>query len=825
MVTVHLFRTAFSVGTRERRLLGMAGEAPFRTVAELDAEHDRLDARLNNETDDTVMQAEVRLARARLAVTGSDATLEASRRRLEDRITNGLRERTDARNALATLRTTQTAKRAEILGKLNVVATRGVGLTDARTEINASLTAIDTLAGGPATFIRSDLIAQHTAHINDIQNLAPTPALNPAEKSSLMTALATDTALDAASKQRLGFHYLRSVGYQESGANLVFTKVFPGAGLEAARTITLTYRFDAAVAPAGEWKLSGTIGAVAIPEVPAATLTRAHIDGLITAAGPAGAPAAALIESTTGVARTDIATHLGIALNVKDGINAAAPVAGNLQTVRDGAVSFEVTRSAQGLRTLTAAHETFKNGSFTTAFLAANRVKTESAVLDPATRRARIIAALDAPAAPPDEGGLRTVATARKNLLMTRIRLLAVPAAPGIVPSNIVATINELRRQMTDIDNSLKTRETELGVAEAATSTTTTAPAETPEARAFKTAVDAAINPLSATSTRAQLDTAQTALGAALTALPAAQRDANKNYIVEKARAKGLTATITGTTVALAVAPAGSTDRTPDRTGTIPSFLEALNNPRQLVQFLRVLAPLLTMLNGRGMSPEALSIAFDRVDLQLQLRDAEARLAAFDRANPNRAALTDILRGQRTAIETEIADIRRRIAALPAAPTLTGGPAGTASESPEAIGRFAASAAAAFNRYLAPNVATVVANRYIVINCVGKPPEVVARMNGLMARYGSAVPATGTAGLPEGANRPNSNIIAFDAVTLSRMVSGDVNAIFRAPTPFTGPATVTGPATGPVSPVVSATAVGVAGVPKPVLGASRNRAS
>jgi hypothetical protein len=230
------------------------------------------------------------------------------------------------------------------------------------------------------------------------------------------------------------------------------------------------------------------------------------------------------------------------------------------------------------------------------------------------------------------------------------------------------------------------------------------------------------------------------------------------------------------------------------------------------------------------MSPDALAVAFDRMDLQLQLRDAERELAEFDRANPDRARLTDILRTQRTAIENRIADIRRRIAALPAVPAAgpAAGPSGAAGESPEAIGRFAASAAAAFNRYLAPNVASVVANRYIVINCVGKPPEVVARMNGLMARYGSAVPATGTAGLPEGANRPNSNIIAFDAVTLSRMVSGDVDAIFRAPTPFTGAAApAAGPAAAPVAgPVVSASSVATAGgVPKPVLGASTRRAS
>lgn len=822
MVHIHMFRTAFSAGTRERRLLGMAGEAPFRTAAELDAEHDRIDARLNTETDDTVMQAEVRLARARLAVTGSDTTLEASRRRLEDRLTNGLRERTDARNTLTTLRTTQTAKRTEILGKLNVVATRAAGLTDARTEINASLTAIDTLAGGPATFIRNELIAQHTAHISSIQNLAPTPALTPVEKNPLMTTLATETAADAASKERLGFHYLRSVGYQATGGNLVFSKVLdiPGPPVAAAaRTISFTYRFDAAVAPAGEWKVAGTIGAVAIPEVPAATLTRAHIDGLITAAGPAGAPAAGLINPDTGVAREDINTHLGIALNVKDGINAAAPVATNLQTVRNGAVTFEAARAIQELRALAVNHDTFKTNLLTPAFLVASRAKTEAASLALPLRRPHILRALDLPS--PD--GLRAVATDRKNLLTLQMRMLAVPTAPSIAPSNIAARIDELRRQMTDIDNSLKAHEAELGVAVAPATTPATAPAESLEVRNFRTAVDAAINPLSATSTRTQLDAAQTLLGTALTTLPAAQRDTNKNYIVERARAKGLTAVITGTTVALTVAPAGSTPERP--AATVPSFLEALNNPRQLLQFLRVLAPMLSMLSGRGMSSEALSVAFDRMDLQLQLRDAEARLVAFDRANPSRTALTEILRGQRTAIETEIADIRRRIAALPATPAISGAPA-TGSESAESIAAFATNAAAAINRYLAPNVASVVGNRYIVINCVGKPPEVVSRMNGLMVRYGSAVPATGTAGLPEGANRPNSNIIAFDAVTLNRMVSGDVNAIVRAPTPFTT-APAGGVATGPVAaPIVSASSVAGVGIPpKPVLGASSRRAS
>lgn len=822
MVHIHMFRTAFSAGTRERRLLGMAGEAPFRTADEINTEHDRLDARLNNETDDTIVRAELTVARIRIGLT-TDASLQAARDRLENRIIQGERERRDARTALNTLRTTQTAKRAEILGKLNVAGTRAAGLLDARNEINASLTAIDTLAGGPATFIRNELIAQHTAHISSIQNLAPTPALTPVEKNPLMTTLATETAADAASKERLGFHYLRSVGYQATGGNLVFSKVLdiPGPPVAAAaRTISFTYRFDAAVAPAGEWKVAGTIGAVAIPEVPAATLTRAHIDGLITAAGPAGAPAAGLINPATGVAREDINTHLGIALNVKDGINAAAPVATNLQTVRNGAVTFEAARAIQELRALAVNHDTFKTNLLTPAFLVASRAKTEAASLALPLRRPHILRALDLPS--PD--GLRAVATDRKNLLTLQMRMLAVPTAPSIAPSNIAARIDELRRQMTDIDNSLKAHEAELGVAVAPATTPATAPAEMSEAvRNFRTAVDAAIAPLSATSNGTALTNAQTALGTALTTLPVGERDANKNYIVERARAKGLTATIAGTTVTLAVAPAGSTPERP--AATVPSFLEALNNPRQLLQFLRVLAPMLSMLSGRGMSSEALSVAFDRMDLQLQLRDAEARLVAFDRANPSRTALTEILRGQRTAIETEIADIRRRIAALPATPAISGAPA-TGSESAESIAAFATNAAAAINRYLAPNVASVVGNRYIVINCVGKPPEVVSRMNGLMVRYGSAVPATGTAGLPEGANRPNSNIIAFDAVTLNRMVSGDVNAIVRAPTPFTT-APAGGVATGPVAaPIVSASSVAGVGIPpKPVLGASSRRAS
>ncbi|MBP9750823.1 MAG: hypothetical protein KBC95_03165, partial [Candidatus Peribacteraceae bacterium] len=822
MVTVHMFRTAFSAGTRERRLLGMAGEAPFTTEAELNAEASRVEARLNNEPHDPAtheaVAAEVRVTKIRLVLTQASPTLRTAATDAIARLTTAESNREAARATLLALRTTQAAKRADILGKLNGAATdRTTGLSDARTEINASLAQINTLA--TATPVRNDLIAQHTAHINDIQNLAPTRALTPAEKSPLMTTLATETGADAASKERLGFHYLRSVGYQESGGNLVFTKVYPGAGADTApRTITLTYTFDN-TAP-GMWKVAGSIGRVAIPQVPAATLNRAHIDALITADAANGPAAAALINTTAGVALADINTHLIIALNVKDGINTAPPVTTNQDVVRNGAVTFEATRATQELQALTASHTTFKTNLLTPAFIVANRAKTEAAALEPAARLPHILRALDLPA--PD--GLRAVATAQKNLLTLQISQLAVPTPPRIVPSNVVARIGELRRQITDIDNILRAREVELGVTTAPATTPATAPAESLEVRNFRTAVDAAINPLSATSTRTQLDAAQTLLGTALTTLPAAQRDTNKNYIVERARAKGLTAVITGTTVALTVAPAGSTPERP--AATVPSFLEALNNPRQLLQFLRVLAPMLSMLSGRGMSSEALSVAFDRMDLQLQLRDAEARLVAFDRANPSRTALTEILRGQRTAIETEIADIRRRIAALPATPAISGAPA-TGSESAESIAAFATNAAAAINRYLAPNVASVVGNRYIVINCVGKPPEVVSRMNGLMVRYGSAVPATGTAGLPEGANRPNSNIIAFDAVTLSRMVSGDVNAIVRAPTPFTT-APASGPATGPVAaPIVSASSVaGVGGIPpKPVLGASSRRAS
>lgn len=815
MVHVHLFRSAFASGTREHRLMGMAGETPFANAAELNAEANRVEARLNSDPDDVATQAEFRVTKIRLELTESNAALQAQARAAIDRLVIAERDRRDSRAEVAALETTQNTKRTQLLAGINAPvapATRATGLADVRTEIDASLTAIRNLSTPPASnrFAAADLIAKHIDHIRKLQDIAPTTALTPLERAQLRSPIALETAATDPSKLRLGRAYLRAEGYEQTAAvppTLTSTKVYPGGGAPADRTMTINYVWTPGGPPAADkWMVNLTVAGVAIPAMDVVNFTRANVDAAV-AANP---NAVALINTTTGVARDDIARHLAIGVNMQTGV--VAPVPAVLDTVRAKAAEGEQRTAEAELATITTAHTTFLNGPFTTAFLLANTEKTNgtTAGLAPDVLRARIITALDTPAT-----GLRPVAAAQKAALQAKIIAITNPPAGTLRPSNAVAQLTELRRQIADIDAQVRQREVTLGVASAVTAPTT-APAETPEARAFKTAVDAAVNPLSATSTRAQLDTAQTALDAALTTLPVGQRAANQNYIVEKARAKGLTATITGTSVRLEVAPPAS---------AAPAAAPAEDltaRVRPVLELLRLFAPLIQFLNP-NFNGGNIDAVLNRMDLQLQLRTAQQELAEFDRRNPT-GSLTDALRTQRTAIQTRITDIQNRINALPVISSTVTGSVNRLVD-PEAIARFAAAAAARFNAYLAPNTTTIVNNRFIVINCAGKPPDVIVRLNVIINRYGNTRAPSGTPGLPANVNQVNSNVVALDAVALHEAVGGDIERAFRttdvsnftpAPTSVVNPVPVNGP-------VVQANANASINGPKPTYGSSNRR--
>lgn len=804
MVHIHSFRSAFATGTREHRLMGMAGETPFANAAELNAEANRVEARLNSDPDDVATQAEFRVTKIRLELSETNATLRAPARAALDRLVAAERDRRDSRAEIATLRTNQNTKRTQLLAGINAPvapATRATALADVRTEIEASLTAVNNLSDPTRPearrFSAAELITAHLEHIRQLQEIAPTTALSPIERAQLRNPIALETAADDASKQRLGRTYLKAEGYSAAGANMRLTKEFPGAGPIADRTITIEYSFVAGVAPAvGKWQVGATVAGFAVPPMDLTNFTRANVEAAV-AANP---NAAALINAATGVGRDELNRQIAIGVNVQTGINVPGAA---LDSVRLKAAEATNNDAETQLATLQAAHTTFMNGPFTTAFIAANTEKTNgtAAGLTPEVLRARIVTALDTAGT-----GLRPVAAAQKAALEANIRTIA--SGGPTRPANAVAQITELRRQIADINAQVRQREVTLGVASAVTGPSA-GPAETPEARAFKAAVDAAINPLSATSTRAQLDTAQTALGTALTNLPAAQRAANQNYIAEKARAKGLTATITGTSVRLEVGTTAPTT-SPDT----PTAM--LNRLRPVMEFLRMFAPVLSVLNP-NFSQANLDAVLNRMDLQLQLRAAEQELADFDRENPSPS--TDALRARRTAIQARITDLRNRINALPAIPS--GAPTGINRLDEAGLARFVADAAIRFNMYLAPNTTTVVGNRYLLINCAGKPADVIARLNVIVTRYGSMRAPAGTPGIPANANVAGSNVIALDASLLYGAVGGDIERAFRVDAPALTPPPVVSVA--PVSgPVVQATATAING-PKPRYGSSNRR--
>ncbi len=832
MVHIHSFRSAFQASTREHRLLGMAGETPFANAAELNAEGARVEASLRTDHDATV-EAEARVTKIRLELTEArDPALAVAARAMLDRITAAERARRDSRAEVTAENTRQTAKRAEILGKLNVAATRAAGLTDARTEINASLDQIK-LMSDPATpegqkFARADLITAHLAHIRQLQDIAPTtPPLNPNERALLRSAVAAETAGDDGSKNRLGGAYLKAEGYEEvapvapATRKLTYSKVYPGVVPAAKRTLSLEYQLHPAPAPQ-MWKVTGTVGGIAIPLTNVTAFNGALIDGLVAADPQVNAIFHSAVAPAPGSGREDMIRQLAIADNLANGVQTAADPL-KLAAVKNKAMEAETRNADTELATLTAAHPTFINGPFTTAFLLADTAKREgtTAGLAPDIIRARIITALDAVPA-----GLRKVAADRKAALDVLVKDKAALGAN--VPPNIVAQITELRRQIADIDVQLRAKTNALGI----TTTAPVAPAETPEARIFKTAVDAAINLLSATSTRAQLDTAQTALGAALTALPVAQRAANLNYIVTKAREKGLTAVITGLNVRLTVgvAPLTTPDSGPDSLGEVSARV------RPFLEFLRMLAPVLGALNP-NFNAAALEGAINRVDLNMQLRAAEAELTAFDRANPAPLGTAE-LRARRTAIETRIRDLRARIARLPAIPPTTPGGFGTVSEAPEAmINAFAAQAAIRINTFLAPGTTTVVNNNVILINCNGRPAPIIGRLNVLMGRFGAArVGADRLAGVPPATltllGQANSNVVALDARMVFQMVGGDVNNILSSGGTFVPPVAPYGapysmppygvPYAPVAGPIASANATAING-PKPGFGATSRR--
>ncbi len=804
MVHVPHFRSAFATGTREHRLMGMAGETPFANAAELNAEANRVEARLNSDPDDVAASAEFRVTKIRLELTEANAALQAPARAALDRLVAAERARRDSRAEVTTLRGNQTTKRTEVLGQLNVAATRAAGLTEIRAEIDRSLTAIRTLSTPPASnrFASADLITAHLEHIRQLQEIAPTPNLSPLERAQLRSPLAVETAADDVSKERLGRAYLQAEGYEVApGGTMRFLKVYPSAaGVPALpRTLLIEYRFIAGAAGAGKWQVNLNIAGLVVPAMDVTNFTRANLDAAVSAP-PLNADAVAMINSTNGIARDDIARHLGIGVNVQTGINTPVPAA--LDTVRGKAAEAEAVRAEASLATLTAAHNTFISGPFTTAFNAAETAKTTGTGLTPEQLRTRIVTALDTPAT-----GLRPVAAARKTELQNQIAAITNPPAGSLRPSNAVAQITELRRQIADIDAQLRQREVTLGVASAVTGPST-APAETAEARTFKAAVDTAINPLSATSTRAQLDTAQTALGAALTALPEAQRAANQNYIVEKARAKGLTATITGTAVRLEVgttAPSAAAN----------TINEQLQRLRPMMELVRMFAPLIAMLNP-NFNLSGLDTVLNRMDLQMQLRAAEQELAGLADTPANRDA--------RTAVQNRITDLRNRINALPAIPSNTTGGINRLDEA--GLLRFATDAAARFNAFLAPNTTTVVGNRYLLINCTGRPADVIARLNMISMRYASCRVSAGITGIPANANQAGSNIIALDVSLLYSAVGGDIERAFRndvaglTPPPMPlAPVTPVAPVTGPV---VQANATAING-PKPTYGSSNRR--
>lgn len=758
MVHIHLFRSAFSLSHREHRLLGMAGgETPFMNATEIEAARTRVETRLNNDPDHTTTEAEYRVTTIKLELSnthGTDDDVRNAARSALAALRSAYDVRNDSRANVTKLCKNQDVQRATLLTQLNASPAdpkRATALDEIRTEIAASLAAIRQLSDSSTLdyhkFTRGEIITAHLAHISKLQNIQPTSPLSPLEKASLRTSLATEMAGDEPSKLRLGKAYLLANGYTSQAvtpptlAEFTLQKEYRAPAYPTSPVLSLTFKCqpgDKANNTAQMWTVEGTIGGVTLP----ATKLDTTFNPLTIDAAIARDPAAQAVfgARAAGQARKDLIHEYTVATDLQQGVQAAESHPNARDIVRTRVVDAEAKAAKEALEKLGTDHSHFIARDFETQYLSADKVKVDAASSNLAIRNQRILDHLNSPT------GLRKVATDRKVVLDAQIKDL-VTTKPGTdLPSNVVAQVTELRRQILDIDVQLRDREEKLGVA-----------------------------------------TTVTAAGPA---------------------------------------PKPTTATTPNIPNSGPVSLN--NIARQSQPFLELilfLGPIISMLNP-NFNNTALTVALDRMDLQIQLRDAQDELAAFDRANPS---LTTDLKNQRTLIQTRITELERKINVLPAIPSNTN--TGLPNHPPEEmVEQFANDLARRLNTFIAPNTTSVVAKRYIVIDTNRTPAgDIQQRLNLIMSRFGNARAPQGIPGIPSLANQPNSHIVALDASIIFQQFNGDINSIFRGnnpaltPPPFNaGPAPVVGPV---ISSNNSANASINGYPPKPRLGASSRRSA